>query len=467
MIAAMKGGAGKTIATLGIIRALHASGTDVVPFKKGPDYIDARWMAMAADHPCYNLDPYLMSREVIQASFMAREEEGEISIMEGNRGLHDGVDIHGTCSTAELSKWLKLPVILVVDCTKVTRTTAALVLGCASLDPDVNIAGVVLNHIVRPRHEEIITRSIELYTDIPVTGAIPRMKKDPLPMRHLGLTPADEHETVTGLLDTLGETVRASVDLDRIKEIAAKDSGPASIPERETIHLYPKGPENHPEVQPCVAIIRDAAFQFYYPENIEAIEKAGARIIFLDSMKDSEVPDQVDAIYIGGGFPETQAEKLASNTSFRHSIRKKALSGLPVYAECGGLMYLGRHIIWNHSKLPMTGIIDWDFRVQSRPAGHGYTILKVIEDNSFYTAGTILKGHEFHYSVPERCKDSGSGDEARFTCRVQRGHGFTNGEEGVSLKNVFATYTHIHALGHPSWGENIVRAASEHMMSKK
>ncbi len=463
MIAAVKGGAGKTIATLGLIRALTLENRTVVPFKKGPDYIDARWMAMAARHHCYNLDPYLMDREVIEASFMKREPEGSISIVEGNRGLHDGVDIHGSCSTAELAKWLHLPVLLVVDCTKVTRTTAAVVAGCAGFDPDVRIAGVILNHIARPRHEDIITRSIEYYTDIPVIGAIYRMKQDPLPMRHLGLTPADEHSRVTELLDNLANQVKGSVDLERTMEIAAegiKSPAASSISvSNENLADTIQKAGSQPE-KPCVGIIRDSAFQFYYPENLEAIEQAGARLIFLDSTSDSFVPDEVDAIYIGGGFPETQAERLANNESFRTSLRRLAEAGLPVYAECGGLMYLGKHIIWQGRTWPMTGIIDWNFRVQSRPAGHGYTILEVTEDNAFFSAGTTLKGHEFHYSVPERPDAAAEGQQKeKFTCMVKRGHGFQDRLEGIAVRNVFGTYTHIHALGNERWGENMVNAA--------
>lgn len=465
IIAAMRGGAGKTIATLGIIRALTLNGKHVIPFKKGPDYIDARWMSMAAGRECYNLDPYLMPRDVIEKSLHQRAAMGDISIVEGNRGLYDGVDIQGSCSTAELAKWLDLPILLVVDCTKVTRTAAALVLGCRELDPQVKIAGVILNHIARPRHEAIVTNSIEKYTGIPVVGAIPRMAEDPLPMRHLGLTPADEHRKVTELLDSLAETVSSSVDMEKILELASTrvTSTPGESP--QTCHLsHASSPVSRSADQPVVAVIRDQAFQFYYPENLEAIERAGARLVFLDAIFDAEIPNEVDAIYIGGGFPETQAEKLSANQGFRHSLKEKALAGMPVYAECGGLMYLGENIIWQGKSWPMTGILPWDFDVRIKPAGHGYSILEVVEDTPFFSAGTTLRGHEFHYSVPRRAESGNGSDinphEHRFACRVKRGHGFKDGMEGITLKKVFGTYTHVHALGHPDWGKNIVKAAT-------
>ncbi len=474
IIAAMKGGAGKTIATLGLIRAMALDGKRVIPFKKGPDYIDARWMAMAAYHDCYNLDPYLMSREIIEKSYVERASTGDISIIEGNRGLHDGVDVEGTCSTAELAKWLRLPVFLVADCTKVTRTVAALVMGCRDFDREVNISGVILNHIVRPRHQDIVSRSIEHYTGIPVVGAIRRLKSDPLPMRHLGLTPADEHKKVTELLDTLGETIRNSVDITRIMDIAQQNASVHMASNRD-IQDIPAGTVAHTQQddsRPTVGIIRDQAFQFYYPENLEAIKNAGANLIFLDSINNTEIPDHVDAIYIGGGFPETQADRLAANISFRQALREKAMKGMPIYAECGGLMYLGQNIVWQGKRWPMTGILSWDFRVHKKPAGHGYTILEVVKQTPFFRRGTILKGHEFHYSVPEPghgaspCHNPSDGDE-RLTCRVRRGNGFSNGMEGITTKNVFGTYTHVHAIGHPDWGKNIVRAATAYRSSGK
>ncbi len=476
VIAALRGGAGKTIATLGIIRTLVLKGKNVIPFKKGPDYIDARWMSMAAGHDCYNLDPYLIPVDVLKQSFYNKAVSGDISIVEGNRGLHDGVDIKGSFSTAELAKWLGLPVLLVVDCTKVTRTAAALVLGCRELDRQVRIGGVILNHIARPRHESIVSRSIEEYTDIPVVGAIPRMRHDPLPMRHLGLTPADEHREVTELLDSLAETVGRAVDMNRILALASEKLTPgkpaSGMDGKEISVSMPRGSSAAGTItsRPTVAVIKDQAFQFYYPENIEAIERAGARILFLDAISDIGIPDDVDAIYIGGGFPETQAEKLAANKGFRHSMKQKALAGMPIYAECGGLMYLGENIVWRGRSWPMTGIIPWDFNVRQKPAGHGYSILEVIEETPFYSAGTILKGHEFHYSVPcqaeqnERNAAGASGQ--RLSCRVKRGHGFRDGMEGITLKNVFGTYTHVHALGHPGWGENIVRAACRYRASE-
>ncbi len=468
VIAGIRGGAGKTIVTLGIIRLLTNAGNRVIPFKKGPDYIDARWMAMAADNECFNLDPYLMDRQVVEQSFCSRLASGDIGVVEGNRGLHDGVDVNGTCSTAELAKWLKAPVLLVVDCTKITRTAAALVLGCLELDPEVDICGVILNRIARPRHQDIVTNSIESLTGVPVLGAMPRMKKDPLPMRHLGLTPADEHEEVSRLLDRLAETVEGAVDVDRIlKETGLRPETHQTNREKAEsgkipASARPPGPAlvRSGRNRPVVAVIRDQAFQFYYPENLESIESAGARLIFLSAISDRDIPPEVSAIYIGGGFPETQAARLSENTPFIHKFREMALAGLPVYAECGGLMYLGRNIVWHDMSWPMTGLISWDFTIRPKPAGHGYSILEVIASNPFFKKGERLKGHEFHYSVPSPASAQKQVD-TNLSCRVIRGHGFANRLEGVCRLSMFGTYTHIHAMSDPAWGRRIAEAARQ------
>jgi len=424
-----------------------------VPFKKGPDYIDAEWLSKAAKHPCFNLDPFLMDKETILASFVSRAQKGDIAIIEGNRGLFDGMDQEGSSSTAELAKLLKAPVILVVDCTKATRTIAALVLGCKAFDPELSIQGVILNRIGTQRHVKIVQSAIEKYTNIPVIGAIKRQKKDPLPMRHLGVTPTDEHPSVINTLDSLKDLINTSIDLDYVKKIAASAPSLPDKPLKGLIKL--NKPKKCSSISPLIGIFRDAAFQFYYPENLEMLEKLGAKLVFINSLTQPHLP-QVDALYIGGGFPETQAEKLANNHLLRQAVKAAIEAGLPVYAECGGLMYLGQHIIWNGKKYPMVGAINWDFMVGKKPVGHGYTILEVTKPNPFYAQGTILRGHEFHYSKPVPANPS---LPTSFACKVQRGAGFIQNKEGIIYKNLFATYTHIHVLSSIQWAQSLVDAA--------
>ena len=462
VVAALKGGAGKTIVTLGLLRAWHRQGLRVVPFKKGPDYIDAAWLSRASEGPCYNLDPFLMPKEVILKSFVFRAKGADISVVEGNRGLFDGVDEAGTSSTAELAKGLDAPVILVLDCTKVTRTASALVLGCQNLDPELDIEGVILNNVAGSRHESIVRRTVERYTGLPVLGALSRMKEDPLPMRHLGVTPCDEYPEAAEALDRLGQIARESLDIHTLRKIADQKRV-WKLDNLDASGLFPGTERISPSQGPLVGIIRDKAFQFYYPENLEALEKAGARLVFLDALRDKSLPE-FDALYVGGGFPETQAASLSANEVLRKKLRHVIYQGLPVYAECGGLMYLGRQVIWREKAYPMVGAIGWDFIVGKRPVGHGYTILEVISSNPFYEVGTILRGHEFHYSRP---MPVGGGNPGRLSCHVLRGHGFDKRLEGLIFKNAFGTYTHVHALGNPEWAISIVRAAMQYSKSKR
>lgn len=460
VIAGLKGGAGKTIVALGLVRAWQKQGLQVVPFKKGPDYIDAGWLSQAAKRPCYNLDPFLMSKEIIRKSFAFRAKSADISVIEGNRGLFDGVDESGSSSTAELAKWIDAPVVLVLDCTKMTRTAAALVLGCQMLDPELRVGGVILNHVAGLRHETIVRQSVEKYTDIPVLGSLPRMKSDPIPMRHLGITPWEEHPEAAKSLDRLGVMVTESVDIHALARIADQVEE-WKFDRIEGVNLFPGAKEISLSQTPLVGVLRDGAFQFYYPENLEAIEKAGAKLIFLDSLKSEGLPE-LDALYIGGGFPETQAARLSANKAIRKDLYKAIHQGLPVYAECGGLMYLGRQLIWQGQIYPMAGVIGWDFVVGEKPVGHGYSALEVFSQNPFYDVGTILRGHEFHYSRPVLVDKEKSG---KLSCRVVRGHGFDGQLEGIVFKNIFGTYTHIHALVRPEWAIRLVNIAIEYRAS--
>ncbi len=459
-VAAVRGGSGKTVVTLGLVRAFRQDGIDVATFKKGPDYIDAGWMALASGRPCHNLDHFMMREETVLLSFGFRASGAELSIIEGNRGLYDGVDLEGSFSTAELARRLDSPVLLVVDCTKATRSIAAVVMGFCNFDPSVRLAGVVLNRVGGGRHEALLRRAIEYYTDIPVLGAVKKFRRDPLPMRHLGLTPMDEHPESGDALDDLAEVVRDAVDIDKIKQVAWDVpvwKGPVADP---LDMVQDVAGENGP----LIGVLRDAAFQFYYPENIEALRRAGGRVVFINAEQAQTLPE-IDALYIGGGFPETRAEKLSGNRSFMASLKARAMDGMPVYAECGGLMYLGRSIIWEGETFPMTGVLNWSFVTGRRPVGHGYTILKALRDTPFFEKDRELRGHEFHYSRPEPGPDRRVGED-QCVCEVVRGHGFSGEMEGVCLKNVFGTYTHIHALDNQWWAEGLVRAAMRYSCNR-
>ncbi len=451
LLAALRGGAGKTTLTLGLLAAWRDQGRRLVPFKKGPDYIDPAWHALAAGCPSHNLDPFLMEGDQIMAMVARHASQADALLIEGNRGLYDGLDAQGTYSTGELAKFLGTPVVLVVDCTMRTRTTAAMVLGCQHFDPEVPIRGVVLNQIARPRHEDIIRQAIERYCGIPVLGAIPRLKCEVFPERHMGLVPPQEHATAIRAISTARDLARRYLDLDGLWRVATQAP---PLPAWQDL-VQPVPPVAAPVT---IGVIRDSAFQFYYPENLEALERHGARLVEISALDDPFLPAHLDGLYIGGGFPETHAQALAENLSFRNSVKAAALSGLPIYAECGGLMYLGETIQVREEKFPMVGLFPHDFVMGKKPQGHGYTVLEVIQENPFFPIGSRLMGHEFHYSriVPDPAA------EAAMAFRVTRGTGMAGHREGLVFNNVLATYTHLHALGSPQWAPALVRRALEY-----
>ncbi|MFC1843303.1 cobyrinate a,c-diamide synthase [Thermodesulfobacteriota bacterium] len=447
IVAGLSGGSGKSVVAVGLVAAYARQGRKVVPFKKGPDYIDAGWLQLAAGEPCYNLDPFLMDAEVIKHSFELHSDNANMAIVEGNRGLFDGVNIEGAYSTAELAVELKLPVLLVVDCTKTTRTIAALVLGCQKLDPRVMISGVVLNRLGTARHESIVRQSVEHYTGIPVVGAVPRSKTDYFPQRHLGVTPHQEHDGAGQITVMLADMAKKYLDLDTIRNLMA-DVHP---PETAAGSITGETP-----AKVRIGILKDAAFQFYYPENLNALVAEGAELVEINAMTAEALPE-LDALYIGGGFPETGARRLADNSSFRQSLKRAADSGLPVYAECGGLIYLGESVLLDGVEYPLTGVFPIRFGLRRKPQAHGYTELMVSGRNPFYKVGERIKGHEFRYSEIL----SWDGDQMDLALEMERGVGFMDGLDGLVYKNVLALYTHIHALSTPQWAGSLVARALE------
>lgn len=448
-VAALKGGAGKTIISLGLTAAWRKRGYKVAPFKKGPDYIDAGWLAFAADRVCYNLDPFLMTDRQITASFLQHSSGADISLIEGNRGLFDGFDLEGRCSTAQLGKLLKTPVIVIVDVTMSTRTVAALVMGCQMFDPNLKIVGVILNRVAGPRQEAIVRNSIERYCGLPVIGAVPKLKGSLFPERHMGLVPQQERGRAQKAIDWARTVVEDNLDLEAIWALARE------VEPLERVDPEPGELPSEPlkTARPRIGFIKDRSFWFYYPENLERLKMLGAILVEIDSMADRELPE-LDGLYIGGGFPEIQAEALAENVRFRESVKQKVLEGLPVYAECGGLMYMGEDLLVDGHSYPMVGVLPLKFVLEKKPQGHGYTILEVVRENPFYPVGEVLRGHEFHYS---RALITSS-EELTSVFRVRRGHGLDGQRDGLCKKNLLATYTHIHAAGNPLWSKNFFDA---------
>jgi cobyrinic acid a,c-diamide synthase len=447
VIAGLSGGSGKTLVSLALILEARRRGLPVRAFKKGPDYIDAAWLRWASGGAARNLDTHLMGFDRAVGSFAGNAVSSGLNLVEGNRGLFDGLDVQGTHSTAELAKALKSPVVLVIDATKATRTVAALALGCQTLDPELQIAGVILNQVAGARHERVTRAAIESACHLPVFGAVPRAPEGALlSMRHLGLVTPQEFQGHGDLAKDLMERVGRYLDFDRLLATA---SGAQPIPAQAS------GPHQpHADSQVTIGYLCDSAFSFYYPENLEALQAGGAGLVAVSALTAAALPEGLDALYIGGGFPETHAEALSENTGFLQSIRKAALAGLPIYAECGGLMLLARALTWQQHRYPMAGVLPFEVEMCATPQGHGYTDLRVDTANPFFPVGTCLRGHEFHYSkvVPD-------GEAPPTAAAVIRGAGSLAGRDGFVARNVWAAYTHLHALATPEWARAMVSAA--------
>lgn len=450
VIAALKGGAGKTLISIGITAAMHKRGYKVAPFKKGPDYIDSAWLGIAAGAPCYNLDRYLAGTQGVRNSFAIHTIGSDLAVVEGNRGLFDGVDAVGSYSTADLARILQAPVALIVDATKMTRTAAALVLGCQRLERDVGLAGVILNKVAGERHKNVLREAIEDSTGLPILGCIDKLMWSQLPQRHLGLLPICEHPDSQKFITQTAEIIERQLKLDFLLSIA-RNAPPLLFPpidERPNRQVPPL------ENRVTIGIVRDSAFQFYYPENLEALRKQGAELIEISALKDKTLPD-IHALYIGGGFPEIYAETLASNEKFKTALKQAIEAGLPVYAECGGLMYLCQSIVIDHKIFPMVNIFPARAVLQRTPQGLGYITVKVVRENPFYKLGKVLTGHEFHYSTlaPE------NSPSREYAFEVIRGAGVGNHKDGLFYRNVLGTYLHLHALGEGAWASGIISAA--------
>ena len=494
VVAALRGGAGKTIFSVGIIAALCRQGMQAAPFKKGPDYIDAGWLALAAGRPCYNLDTFLIDSQTIIQSFDTHTRNADIAVIEGNRGLYDCIDTGGETSTAELAKLLDLPLILCIDGTKTTRTMAAVVAGCVQFDPDIKLKGVVLNRVAGPRHERILRNSIEYHCGIPVLGSVPRQRQQRFPERHMGLVPTFEHKWAHEAKQFIQELAEKYIDLAAVVDVArgtyqwtetdhqpqvcadilfdtkcqaAVDSPADDQLQAAMISQDASEPDVSPEVRidgktkPHIGILRDSAFQFYYPENLNALQAAGAELVYTSPLSETDLPP-VDALYIGGGFPETHAVQLSQNRSYAQQIQSLASAGLPIYAECGGLIYLGEALALLEGTFAMTGVLPIVFGFSKRPQGHGYTIARVDRENPYFEPGTILRGHEFHYSTVE----TREGIDKQMVFEMQRGNGIIQNRDGFCQHNVLATYTHIHALGTPQWAPALVEKARSFRQSQ-
>ena len=436
MVSAAHKSSGKTVVSAGLTAAFRKAGHDIQAFKKGPDYIDPMWLAAASGRPCYNLDFNVMARDTIAPFFAARARG--LSLIEANKGLYDGVCPDGSDSNAEMARLLGLPVVLVIDTRGMTRGIAPLLFGYQEFDPAVKIAGVILNQVGGARHEGKLRRAVETYSDLAVFGSIGRHARLEIGERHLGLTTPVEAGGLEGLIAGITDVIEGSVDLDALLALArtapglAVRSGPQMKPDRMGEGLR-------------IGIIRDAAFGFYYPDDLEAFEAAGTELVPIDAIEDRDLPD-IDGLIIGGGFPEMQAENLSANSQLRAEIGKRLAAGMPCYAECGGLMYLCESLSWSGRVHPMVGFIHGRAIMHGRPQGRGHVEFRNTDAHPWAGPDKVARAHEFHYASIE-----GLPPDTVFTRKMIRGAGIGGGKDAIRVANTVAGFSHLRNTPDVPW----------------
>ena len=452
LIAAPHRSSGKTTISIGLAGALSRRAMRVQAFKKGPDYIDPMWLARATGRPAYNLDFNTMNRAEIGTLFATHGGSADVALIETNMGLFDGLDPAGSDSNAALAKLLGAPVLLVVDATGMARGVAPLLQGYAGFDPDLALAGVILNRVSTPRHEAKLRDAVERYTDLRVLGAVASDPDLAITERHLGLATPGETNRLDARIDAIVNAISAGVDLDAILEVSAL--APA-------ITAPAGGGEvaSSPGRMVRIAIARDAAFGFYYPDDLAAFERAGAELVAFDSLRDNALPP-ADGLFIGGGFPETQMAALEANTALRHDIKTAIAGGMATYAECGGLMYLCRRIIWRGARHDMVGAVDADAVMHEKPRGRGYVRLRERAEMPWPGAGRAGAGeiaaHEFHYCGLERV-----GHDDCYGYDVTRGTGIDGTHDAIILGNLVAGFAHLRDTEACRWVSRFVAFVRE------
>lgn len=442
LISAAHKSSGKTTLSIGLCAALKNRGLIVQPFKKGPDYIDPLWLSEAAGRACYNLDFYTMSREEIIKLMVCRSRESDISIIEANKGLYDGLDLDGSNSNAALAKLVNAPVILVLSTKGMTRGIAPLILGYQQFDPDIHIAGVILNQVGGSRHEAKLRAIIEHYTNVKILGAVQFNPDLNIDERHLGLIPSNEIQIVQNKIQTIANIVSNSVNLDQLLGVANFTTPMVSSCSKNT--------QTKPHLR--LGILRDQAFGFYYPEDLENFQNLGAELVFIDALQDQILPN-IDGLFIGGGFPEIYAEQLSSNINLKQAILNAIENNLPVYAECGGLMYLANSLIIKEKTYKMVGALDLDTQMFEHPQGRGYVHLQET-GKGLWNLGkeTTFAAHEFHYS-----KAINISPNLQFAYKVLRGMGIDGEHDGIVYKNTLASYTHLRTVDQNRWTDRFIQ----------
>ncbi len=466
VVAGTHSSAGKTTVTLGLMAALKQRKFVVQGYKVGPDYIDPSYHTAVTGRASRNLDSWMLSRETVLDVFARAAKDADISIIEGVMGFFDGKDpLSNLGSTAEISLLLNCPVVLVIDAYGMARSAAAVVKGFQTLDPSVQIAGVIANRVGSEGHFHLIKQAVEQTCGIPVVGYLQKHLDIQMPERHLGLIPAIERQEHKHLLEELGTRLAQTVDLDAIVQLA---QSAADLPYNFQQGEVPQGLESQRQGRPTavIAVAKDEAFNFYYPENLELLEHFGAKLVFFSPLHGEKLPESADGLYIGGGFPEEFAAQLSAQKAVLQDLKQKIEGGLPTYAECGGYMFLAQTIAnrqgTNHE---MLGVIPATVRMQGRLTGFGYREVKAAADNWLIGPGDSARGHEFHYSEmtflePHTSPLQVEGAQRRVGSRREGCE--KDNVEGYVKDNVVAGYTHLHFASNPKLAQRFVTACERY-----
>lgn len=444
VIAGTASGVGKTTVATGLMAAFTARGLRVQPFKAGPDYIDPTYHALAAGRPSRNLDTWMLPRPAVVGCLMRGVQDADIAVIEGVMGLYDGFGSQDESgSTAELAKWLSSPVVLVLDAWAIARSAGAMAAGYQMFDPALALAGFISNRVAGAGHRQTVRESVEAATGLPLFGGLIRDEALEIPERHLGLVPTAETGHWAEFVDAARRAVESHVDVERLLAVAR--SAPP-LPESEA---WPLALQSQVRPMVRIAVARDRAFSFYYADNLDLLKAAGAEVIFFSPLHDARLP-KADGLYLGGGFPEVYAAELSANAAMREAIREFGCSGRPVYAECGGLMYLTECIFdRNGAEHAMVGLLPGK-SVMTSSLTLGYREVLAIRDTLLLRAGETVRGHEFHYSQWN--------DRPADLPWAYRLSGTTTGTEGWASEQLLASYVHLHFVARPELATRFVEA---------
>ncbi|EQA34751.1 cobyrinic acid a,c-diamide synthase [Leptospira inadai serovar Lyme str. 10] len=448
LIAGTGSGVGKTTTVLALSQAFRRRGLKVSTFKCGPDYLDPTYHTLVAGVTCQNLDGWLMGREAVMQTFQRASAGSDIAIIEGVMGLFDGASPTGDAgSSAEIAKWLEAPVLIVLDARGMARTIAPLALGLKNFDTDLDVSGVIANFVGTENHREILRSALGPF--LPLVGGFPKSHEHSFPERHLGLRSAHEAGIDDDKLAYWGDVCGTWFDLDRIWKIASeKRYNPISSESKID------RPKNSYKCR--IGLAKDNAFHFYYEDNLRKLEMAGGELIPFSPISDSKLP-KIDGLYIGGGYPELFADALSSNKSLLKEIYEFGMNGLPIYAECGGLMYLSEEIeTLNGTSFSMVGLIPAKVKMHEKLQALGYTEVSIEETSFLGPVGTRFRGHQFRYSNLEIKQHK----NVKLLYRIRKRKGETTSSEGYSDRNVLGSYVHAHWASNPSIPENFVAACA-------